>query len=376
MRSVIRCFALPAVLLWSNAAAAQSEPAAAGEPSEAPEGTPPIGEPATRPEGTPPKLDAEAGASRADAPAEADEAQSEEAVQASPAAQGPVAAPSGPGATPPGPGSLTESPYAHRGSAAGPAAAEVAAPAVAATSAAAGPDASAWSDPEHLPRAVAAAAPPHEAPDRPAPPRPAPRTAPNLGVWVGVGLSRIASGGYDSFSEDDQLTTTSLGVRYTPTSFEGSSVSIVATADFGTAESSNRGAATELRFRRFGLGPEVGMPLFGPVSLYGRAALSVASLETELSDSGLGATLRDDHWAVGAEGAVGLSVRVLRMVPRGALAGLSLYVRAEGGFAWLPAYDLELGAEGGSGPVRTRPLPLGELDASALGSRLSIGAGF
>jgi hypothetical protein len=102
---------------------------------------------------------------------------------------------------------------------------------------------------------------------------------------------------------------------------------------------------------------------------------TLARLSVELEETSSSSTLQASRWVWGAEAALGLDVRFAdaRISPTEAVG---IFARVEGGYAWSPASQLSLEADGSNAPVRTAPLELADLALAGPSFKVSLGAGF
>jgi hypothetical protein len=200
----------------------------------------------------------------------------------------------------------------------------------------------------------------------------APSGAPRVEVWLGAGNTWVANDSFDAFADDDALVGVSAGAALRLGSTEGSGIRLVALWDLASRSADYRGEDTSLGAMRFGFGPELALPLLGRLDLHLRAAASALMLDAELEESSSGATLSDDAWSFGAEGAVGITFRFADLSAQ--RSPLSFLLRAEAGYGWVASHELSLEAD--DGPRRSESLPLGDLSLAGPLVRVGVGAGF
>lgn len=200
----------------------------------------------------------------------------------------------------------------------------------------------------------------------------APSGAPRVEAWLGVGNTWVSNDGFDAFADDDVLVGVSAGAALRLGSTEGSGLRLVALWDLASRSAGYRGEDTSLSAMRFGLGPELALPLVGRLDLHLRAAASALRLDAELEESSSRTTLSDAAWIFGAEGAVGITFRFADLYAQ--RSPLAFLLRAEAGYGWVASHELSLEAE--DGPRRSEALELGELSLAGPFVRVGVGAGF
>lgn len=273
-------------------------------------------------------------------------------VLLAPAAQAQTPAPEGPAVPAAAPATAAPS----------PAAPSPAAPSPAAPAAAPAPVAA----PSPTPRRVAAE------PVADVAPQPA-ADLPSLAGWLGGGALWVPSAGLDAFADDDALVLFSAAVALSLAGDERLNVAGVAGLDLTASDSDLRGNESSLGLMRLALGPELRGSILPPLFWHGRVAPTLTRLSVELEDAS-SSTLSDSHWVWGAEAALGLDFRLAEVATSAATA-LGVFARLEGGYAWSPGAELVLSPDGSDAPVRTQPLPIGELSLAGPTFRASVGVG-
>ena len=200
------------------------------------------------------------------------------------------------------------------------------------------------------------------------------RPIPGIAAWLGVGNLWIPSDGLDPFTEDDALTTFSAGAAVSLAEAGAIDIAAVAGVDITGSDADYRGEPTSLGLLRLALGPELRGSWLDRLYWHGRLAPTLTRLSLELEESSSAATLADSPWLWGAEAAVGLELRFAEAATDLPHA-LGFFARAEGGYGWTPSAALALRG-GGSAPVRTQPLELGEIALSGPFFRAAVGIGF
>jgi hypothetical protein len=200
------------------------------------------------------------------------------------------------------------------------------------------------------------------------------RPIPRIAAWLGVGNLWVPSDGLDPFTEDDALTTFSAGAGLSLAEAGAIDVAAVAGVDITASEADYRGEPTSLGVLRLALGPELRGSWLDRLYWHGRLAPTLTRLSLELEESSSGATLSDSQWLWGAEAAVGLELRFAEATSDLPHA-FGFFVRGEGGYGWTPSATIALRG-GGSAPVRTQPLELGEVAMSGAFFRAALGVGF
>jgi hypothetical protein len=145
----------------------------------------------------------------------------------------------------------------------------------------------------------------------------------------------------------------------------------------GGSSADYRDQDTDLSLLRLALGPELRLPIGGPLEALGRVAPTLSQVELEMQESSSGARLVASEWQPGADLAVGLSLRLASPpVDSSHERFLGLFLRVEAGYAWSPGLDVELSPAGSDGPVRTEPVSLGTLALSGASLRAAFGVGY
>jgi hypothetical protein len=200
------------------------------------------------------------------------------------------------------------------------------------------------------------------------------RPIPRLAAWLGVGNLWIPSDGLDPFTEHDALTTFSAGAGLSLAEAGAIDIAAVAGVDITASEADYRGEPSSVGVLRLAVGPELRGSWLDRLYWHGRLAPTLTRLSLELEESSSGATLADSQWLWGAEAAVGLELRFAEAATDLPHA-LGFFLRGEGGYGWTPSATIALRG-GGSAPVRTQPLELGEIALSGAFFRAALGVGF
>lgn len=215
-------------------------------------------------------------------------------------------------------------------------------------------------------------------PDVPLTSEPQPRAAllPRLELRVGFRDQLIKDESFDPFSEDDQLPAFQLaaGVRLHELE-SGSALAGVASLELGGTSASLRGLPTALDVLRIGLGPELRLPVAERLYVSGRVSPQAVRVSTRLEQAQFaGLSFSDTQWTLGVDASIAADLRIAQVHPAGLPQPLGLFLRIEAGYAWSPSLELELAPE--NGPVRSAPLPLGELALHGLSFGASLGVGY
>jgi hypothetical protein len=198
---------------------------------------------------------------------------------------------------------------------------------------------------------------------------------PTISAWLGVGSLWLPSDGLDPFAKDDGLLMFSMGAALSLTRAGALDVAAVAGWDATSTDDHYRGEPTSLGLMRFALGPELRGAIFDRLFWHGRLSPTLARLSVELEETSSSSTLQASRWVWGAEAALGLDVR-LADVRVSSTDAIGIFARVEGGYAWSPASQLSLEADGSNAPVRTAPLELADLALAGPSFKASVGAGF
>ncbi len=210
--------------------------------------------------------------------------------------------------------------------------------------------------------------------DTPRPSVPAPPT-PLVDVWLGVHGLVVPSPAYDAFSEDDALTSFTAGAGLSLLRSGSTHIAAVASISTAGTEASYRQAATDLSVLRLSLGPELRFPFAGRLYAYGRVSPQLVQSSARLEDASALAALEEEEWLFGVDTALGLSGRIAEVSTNGVSSPVCFFVRAEAGYTWTPASELELTAGSGA-PIRSEPVSLGDLSLAGLSFRGAVGVGY
>jgi hypothetical protein len=186
----------------------------------------------------------------------------------------------------------------------------------------------------------------------------------------------LSSPGYDAFSDDDSLTSFTAGVGAMLAEMGGARLALVASVSTGGSEASYRGQAADLSLVRLSLGPELRLPFGSRFYAYGRLSPLLLHSGAELYDQSSLTMLEQSQWLFGVDSALGVSVRFAEARPEALEGPLCFFGRLEAGYAWTPKSELELEPAGGSGPLRSEPLALGDISYSGVSVRAAVGIGY
>jgi len=201
-------------------------------------------------------------------------------------------------------------------------------------------------------------------------------TTPAFDFSIGLGTQLVSHAGLDAFSDDDGVPEFQLGLSAALSELGWAQLTAVARAGFGGTSGTNRGQLTELGTTKLGLGAELRAPAFERLYLFARLMPQAVHVSTELNESSSGVLLAQDQWTSGLDRTLGEVLRIAELRPRGLERGLGLFLRVEGGYGWTPAMDVELTASGDNAPVRTEPVPVGELALSGFSFGGALGLGY
>jgi hypothetical protein len=202
---------------------------------------------------------------------------------------------------------------------------------------------------------------------------PAPPT-PLVDVWLGVHGLLVPSPAYDAFSENDALTSFTAGAGLSLVRSGSTHIAAVGSISTAGTEAGYREADTELSILRLTLGPELRFPFAGRLYAYGRVSPQLVQSSATLADASALADLEEEEWLFGVDTALGLSGRIAEVSTNG-FSPVCFFVRAEAGYTWTPASELEL-APGSGAPIRSEPVSLGDLSLAGLSFRGAIGVGY
>lgn len=214
-------------------------------------------------------------------------------------------------------------------------------------------------------------------PDNALGPEPDAALLPMLDLRLGFRDHLIKDDSYDAFSDDDQLPAFHVLAGVCLHLLEGgSAIAGVASLELSGSSASVRGLPTELDVLRVGAGPELRVPLGERVYASGRVSPQAVRVSSRLDPSSLAnMSFTQEQWTFGVDASVGVDVRIAQARPAGLEQPLGMFLRVEAGYAWSPSVELDL-SSGSGGPVRSAPLPLGELALHGLSFGASFGVGY
>ena len=199
---------------------------------------------------------------------------------------------------------------------------------------------------------------------------------PLIEASLGVRASKVPSAGYDPFASSDELLQVSLGVGATVLKYQRFSLAGVGFWDYGTHDSTARGAATSIDVHRLTIGPEARYHLLTPLYVFVHVLPAFANSKASLDDGVAQVRRSAQHWTYGVDAAAGAAFEVY-----GARSGESvrprLWAIAEGGYGYLGSSQLQLKPESGqAAPERTAALDLGSLSLAGPYLRISAAVSF
>jgi len=185
----------------------------------------------------------------------------------------------------------------------------------------------------------------------------------------------VPSPAYDAFSENDALTSFTLGAGVSLVRSGSTHIAVVASLSTAGQESAYRQTPTELSVLRITLGPELRFPFAGRFYAYGRVSPQLVQSSASLADASSRADLEEEEWLIGVDSALGVSARLGEISPDGLASPVCFFARAEAGYTWTPSSELELAAGEGA-PIRSEPVSLGDLSLSGISFRGAVGVGY
>jgi len=198
----------------------------------------------------------------------------------------------------------------------------------------------------------------------------------HISIGAGVRTNFIADESFDPFAENDALAQVSLHAGAVLMTSGALSFVALAGWDYGQAQSKARGATTELDLHRFWLGAETRYHVLRRFYGYGRLAPALLLSEASLRDDVAQADRDVDSLLFGADVTLGLAYELFGKNSGGSSSARG-WLSLGGGYAFVTSSDLLLEVdEGGSAPIRTAALDLGELALSAPFMRVDFAVSF
>jgi len=199
---------------------------------------------------------------------------------------------------------------------------------------------------------------------------------PHVEASLGVRASKVADDGFNPFADSDDLVQVSLGVSGTVLRLQRLSLAAVGFWDYGERSSQARGAQTSLDVHRLTVGPELRYHLLNPLYVFAHVLPAFAHSKASLDDSLTVAPRTAQHWAYGADFALGAAFEAYAL-RRGESTQLRLWAIAEGGYGYLGSTKLRMLPGAGQGaPERTAPVDLGSLSLAGPYLRVSAAVSF
>lgn len=193
---------------------------------------------------------------------------------------------------------------------------------------------------------------------------------------IGGRFGYIPATGYDPFSENNGFQQVSLGVGRTLMAMDEFSTAVWLLWDWGSAESTARGAETSLGAHRLTVGLEGRYHLLRRLYLFARVAPGALRSDATLYDAGAGVERVAGDWVFATDLSGGAAFefagenRGASRLPRG-------WLSVDGGYGFTTASTLEFVAEPGSNaPARLEPIDLGDLAMSGGFFRVAASATF
>jgi hypothetical protein len=202
------------------------------------------------------------------------------------------------------------------------------------------------------------------APERPEPHADDGKMGSHQSHWlasIGYRIAFVGNSGLDPFSTDDAVPQVSLAVGRTV--FAGGSWSLAALAlwDWGSLESTARGAKSSLTLNRITLGIEGRYHFFRRLYAFGRLAPGALSSSATLVDNVTGLDQTSASWVFAGDLSGGAAFEFAGE-NRGQSRRPRAWVGVEGGYGFASSAELRFKPEEGTAaPVRTQPQSFGEL---------------
>lgn len=197
-------------------------------------------------------------------------------------------------------------------------------------------------------------------------------------VSLGVRTSLVSNEGYDPYADDNVLTQGSIGVSQALFADGEWSLAAAGAFDFGGANSSARGEASDLNVYRFTLAPELRFHLLprlyflgrlGPTLTYDRVKVYDDVAATDLSSAGL---------SFGFDSALGAAYEVIGK-RSGAHRGPRGWIQLELGYGWSSSRDITLeprGDDADAAPERLRGVAMPALALRGPSVKVAVAASF
>jgi hypothetical protein len=213
------------------------------------------------------------------------------------------------------------------------------------------------------------AVPPPNTASSPAPERPEPhaddgKMGSHQSHWlasIGYRVAFVGNSGLDPFSTDDAVPQVSLAVGRTVFASGNWSLAALALWDWGSLESTARGAKSSLTLNRITLGIEGRYHFFRRLYAFGRLAPGALSSSATLVDNVTGLDQTSVSWVFAGDLSGGAAFEFAGE-NRGQSRRPRAWVGVEGGYGFASSAELRFKPEEGTAaPVRTQPQSFGEL---------------
>jgi hypothetical protein len=186
---------------------------------------------------------------------------------------------------------------------------------------------------------------------------------------LGYRLTRVASDGFEPFSNKPALNQFSVLAGRVLAVSEGLSFALGAGWEYGTSSADARGAETRLDMHRLTLMPEVRYHLLRRLYAFGRIGAGVAIVHAELEDSVAGTRRTFDGASFSVDPTLGLALELVGE-PSGASRQPRVWLLLDGAYLFTSSKETVLVNESGT-PARTDEYSFGDLALSGPSARLS-----
>lgn len=191
---------------------------------------------------------------------------------------------------------------------------------------------------------------------------------------LGYRLTRVASDGFEPFSQKPALNQLSVLAGSVLGVSEALSFALGAGWDYGGSSADVRGAVTSLRIHRFTLVPELRYHLLRRLYAFGRLGAGVALVHADLEDAVIAARRTSDSVSFSVDPSVGLAVELIGEAS-GASRQPRVWALLDAGYLFTTTSETVLANES-SAPARTDDYSLGDLGLSGPSARLAVAFSF
>lgn len=193
---------------------------------------------------------------------------------------------------------------------------------------------------------------------------------------IGYRIAFVGNSGLDPFSENDSVPQVSLSAGRTLLTSGNWSLAALALWDWGSLESTARGAKSELTLNRITLGAEGRYHFFRRLYVFGRLAPGALSQSATLRDAVTGGEQTSASWVFAGDVSAGANFEFAGE-NRGESKRPRAWVGFDGGYGFATPSNLTFKpADEAAAPVRTQPQNFGELAVRGGFVRITLGGSY